>query len=126
MGRQSFSRASRLGPTVQKELAEMINGRQLKEFKDTRLAGLISVTDVKVTNGYQHMDVYISVMEDEHREGVLAVLRESVSSIRGEICRRFKLRTAPSLVFHLDDSIERGCKVWNLLDSIQNKNAPEA
>jgi ribosome-binding factor A len=120
MGRQSFDRATRLASTIKKELGEMINGRQLRELKDPRLAGLISVTEVRVTNGYQHMDVFLSIFEEEHQQDVLAVCKEASSAIRGEICRRFHLRTAPTLVFHLDESIKRGFEVFSLLDKIQD------
>ncbi len=121
MGKQAFSRASRLASSVQQEVAIMINEKQLKELKDPRLQGIVSITEVRVTNGYQHMDIFLSVMEPEHEAGVIEVLKEATSSIRGEICRRFKLRTAPTLVFHLDESIKRGCKVWDLLDKIQEQ-----
>lgn len=120
MGKQAFSRSSRLASTVQKELAKMIKEKQLKEFKDSRFNGLISVTEVRVTNGYQHIDVYLSVLEEEHRKPVLEVFQEATSSLRGEICRRFRLRLAPSLHFHLDNSIERGFEMWSLLDKISS------
>ncbi len=129
MGKQAFSRASRLGTSIQKELASMINAKQLKEFKDSRFAGLISVIDVRVTNGYQHLDIFLSVLEEEHRKGVLEVMKEAIPSLRGEICRRFKLRVAPSIHFHLDNSIERSFEVWSLLDQISSsepENKPKS
>jgi len=122
MGRSSFSRSDRLASTIQKELAEMINGKQLKELKDDRLNCLISVVEVRVTQGYQHLDVFLSVFEEKKKPGVLDVLKLATSSMRGEICRRCKLRVAPTLVFHVDDSIKRGSEIWGLLDKIQNES----
>ncbi len=120
MGRMPFSRSDRLASSVQKDLSEMISTKKLKEFRDPRFQGLISITGVKVTNGYQHLDIFFSVFEENYRLGVLEVFKEAIPSIRGEICRGFKLKIAPSLVFHLDESLERGNKIWNLLDNLES------
>ena len=121
MGRPAFTRSTRLASIVKEELAVMINGHQIKELKDPRIQGLISITEVVVTNGYQHMEIFLSIFEKENRAGILEVLNEANSSIRGEICRRLKLRFAPTIVFKLDESIERGFKVWDVLDQISEK-----
>jgi ribosome-binding factor A len=119
MGKMPFSRSARLASSVQKDLSQMIITKKLKEFRDPRFQGLISITDVRVTNGYQHLDIFLSVFEEDYRAGVLEVFKEAIPSIRGEICRGFKLRIAPSLAFYLDESLERGNKIWNLLDNLE-------
>ena len=118
MGKPSFSRADRLANAVQKELGTLINTRKLKEFKNPAFQGLISVTEVRVTNGNQHIEVLVSVLEEEYQDSVLQILKESIPSLRGELCRCFKLRLAPSLNIQLDDSIQRGTKMLSLLDSL--------
>ncbi|MDJ0625922.1 MAG: 30S ribosome-binding factor RbfA [Candidatus Caenarcaniphilales bacterium] len=119
MGRPSFQRTDRLASSIREELAELFSFRKIKELKDTRFDGLISILDIQVKSGYQHIDVYISVLEEEKQKGVLEVLNDANSAIRGQICRNCKLRFAPTLAFHIDDSVKRGCEVWDLLDKIQ-------
>lgn len=128
MGRPSFQRTDRLASSIREELATLFTQKKLKELKDPRFAGLISILDIQVKNGYQHIDVFLSVLEEEKQAGILEVLEEANSSIRGQICRNCKLRFAPTLVFHIDNSIKRGCEVWDLLDKIQeegNNNSQE-
>ena len=50
--------------------------------------------------------------------GVLACLNEEAGYIRGELCRRLKLRFAPELQFLPDISLERGSKVSEILAKI--------
>lgn len=122
MGRPSFQRTDRLASSIREELANLFTHKKLKELKDPRFDGLISILDIQVKNGYQHIDVFLSVLEEEKKAGILEVLEEASSSIRGLICRNCKLRFAPTLVFHIDDSIKRGCEVWDLLDKIQEES----
>ena len=50
--------------------------------------------------------------------GVLSCLNEESGYIRGELCRRLKLRFAPELQFLPDMTLERGSKVSELLGKI--------
>lgn len=120
VGRPSYNRGDRLASSIQEELADLIKFRKLKEFKDPRFDGLISITEVRVKNGYNHLDIFWSVLEDDKAENVLAVLNEAIPNIRGHICRKCKLRFAPTINFHLDDSIKRGCEMLNLLNKIND------
>jgi len=51
-------------------------------------------------------------------QGVLSCLNEESGYIRGELCRRLKLRFAPELQFLPDISLERGSKVSEILAKI--------
>jgi len=51
-------------------------------------------------------------------QGVLNCLNEESGYIRGELCRRLKLRFAPELQFLPDISLERGSKVSEILAKI--------
>jgi ribosome-binding factor A len=55
--------------------------------------------------------------------GVLACLNEEAGYIRGELCRRLKLRFAPELQFLPDISLERGSKVSEILAKISRGEA---
>lgn len=120
MGKPSFSRSDRLASLVQAELAKMINAKQIKELKDPCIRGLISITEVRVMNGHQHMEVCLSIFEKENQHKILEALEKGSSKIRGELCRRLKLQFAPTIIFMIDESIERSFKVLNVLDHLQS------
>lgn len=112
----STERALRVAQSIKRELADMI----LRDLKDPRLSGgLISITEVECSPDLRSTKAFVSVF-GEHVKGpaVVEYLNEQAGFIRGELCRRLKLRFAPELVFKLDDSLERGSKVSELLGKI--------
>ena len=116
---KSYSRSDRVSQQIKRELAEII---QRNEIKDDRIGGIVSITEVKVSGDLRNVKVYFSVYgEESQKVGTLAALEEASGFLRGEICRRLGIRFAPELTFKLDDSLEKGQKVIELLDKIKRK-----
>jgi ribosome-binding factor A len=116
---KSYNRSDRIGQQIKRELSEII---QRNEIKDDRLGGLISITEVRVSGDLRNVKVYFSVYgEEAQKVGTLAALEGAAGFLRGELCRRLGIRFAPELVFKLDDSLERGQRVTELLEKIKNK-----
>lgn len=116
---KSYNRSDRIGQQIKRELSEII---QRNEIKDDRLGGLISITDVRVSGDLRNVKVYFSVFGEESQKiGTLAALEGAAGFLRGELCRRLGVRFAPELTFKLDDSLERGQRVTELLEKIKNK-----
>ena len=116
---KSYNRSDRISQQIKRELSQII---QRNEIKDDRLGGLISITDVKVSGDLRNVKVFLSVYgEEAQKVGTLAALEDSAGFLRGELCRRLSIRFAPELTFKLDDSLERGQKITELLDKINRK-----
>ena len=116
---KSFNRSDRIAQQIKRELAEII---QRNELKDDRIGGLVSIIDVKVSGDLRNVKVLFSVYGEESQKiGTLAALEEATGFLRGELCRRLGIKFAPELVFKLDDSLEKGQKVIELLDKIKRK-----
>lgn len=116
---KSFNRSDRISQQIKRELSEMI---QQGEIKDDRISGMVSITQVIVSHDLRMVKVYFSVFGDEsQRVGTLAALEDASGYLRGELCRRLKMRFAPDMNFYLDDSLEKGQKVVELLDKIKNQ-----
>lgn len=108
-------RALRVSQSIKKELAAML----VKDIKDERISGLVSIVEVELTQDCRSAKVYISVFgDDEAQNGTIEALNEKIGTIRGEICRRLRLRFAPELQFKLDKSLERGARVSEILGKI--------
>ncbi len=115
---KSFNRSDRISQQIKRELADMI---QKGELKDDRIGGLVSVTHVDVTGDLRNVKVYFSVFGEEAQKiGTLAALDSAKGFLRGEICRRLGIRFAPELIFKLDDSLEEGQRITELLNKITN------
>lgn len=109
-------RALRVSQSIKRELAQMIQ----RDLKDERIKGLVSITDVECSADCRSAKVFVSVLGNEEDEkGTMEALKDKSGMIRGEICRRLRLRFAPELHFRLDKSLERGAKVSELLSKIE-------
>jgi ribosome-binding factor A len=64
--------------------------------------------------------VYVNALGEEEREPeVMIALEHAKGFLRREVAKRVKLRKAPELVFHWDESLERGERINALLASLE-------
>lgn len=114
--RNDFSRADKVRKAVIREFSDILT----HEVKDPALVNrLISVTDVEVSGDLRHARVFVSVMGEESvQEEVMAVLQENTPKIRSAIGQRIRLRYTPEIDIRLDNSLERGARVTQLLNQI--------
>ena len=100
----------------------------LREVKDPRVQGLISVVRVEVTNDLSYCTVYVSAMEGlEHAKEAVKGLKSAAGFIRRELGHRLSLRHTPELLFRATDSIEYGANINRLLNDLESgRPAPAA
>ena len=113
---QEFSRADRVRKALIREIGDIIT----KDLRNPMLEDkVISVIDVELTKDLSYAKVFVSAMGDKaFQETVSIILDDETPRIRKEIGRRIRLRRTPELIFHLDDSFERGARVTEILDKI--------
>ena len=108
------NRIGRINEEIQRELSALIPA-----VKDPRVSGMISVTAVETTTDLRYAKAYISVLDKENGERVLKGLRSASGWLRRELGSALKLRYIPELVFQLDDSIDKGAHILELLRSVE-------
>lgn len=108
------NRIGRINEEIQRELSALIPA-----VKDPRVSGMISVTAVETTPDLRYAKAYISVLDKENWERVLKGLRSASGWLRRELGSALKLRYTPELVFQLDDSIDKGAHILELLRSVE-------
>ena len=108
------NRIGRINEEIQRELSALIPA-----VKDPRVSGMISVTAVETTPDLRYAKAYISVLDKENGERVLKGLRSASGWLRRELGNALKLRYTPELVFQLDDSIDKGAHILELLRSVE-------
>ena len=110
----SQQRIGRINEEIQKELSARI-----RTLKDPRVQdAMISVTGVETTGDLRYAKVYISVLQKERAREVLKGLKSAGGFLRREIGSKLQLRYTPELVFELDDSIDKGARMYALLNSL--------
>lgn len=111
----STPRALRVSQQIKRELSGMLR----RDIKDERIAGIVSITDVECSGDCRYARIFISVYGDvTAQQGTMDALTDHTSYIRGELGRRLGLRFAPEVSFRLDNSLERGAKVSQIIAKI--------
>ena len=90
----------------------------LRNVKDPRLQGMLSITGVEATKDLRYCKVYISSLEKGSEKDIMKGLRSASGFLRRELASSLSLRYTPELVFVLDNSIERGAEISKLIDSL--------
>lgn len=115
----------KLGRTTEDIMRELT--AILRELKDPRVGGLISIVRVEVTSDLSYCTVYISAMEGmERAKEALKGLKSASGFIRHELGERLSLRKIPELVFHATDSIEYGAHISRLLNDLKDNDSVDA
>ena len=108
-------RNERVRKTLMKEIADIIQ----KELRDSRINGVISITDVEMSHDNSFAKVYYSVLAGEQdKANTIKAITENTSKVRYEVGKRIRLRVTPELRFIPDDSLERGAHVTDLINKI--------
>jgi ribosome-binding factor A len=111
-------RIARLNEQLRADLADLI----VREVKDPRLAGLVTVTDVDLSPDLRHAKVFVSVLgSEDDRKHSLAALRSATGFLRSQIAARLTTKRAPDLQFALDASIERGERIMQLIREVERE-----
>ena len=114
--RNEFSRTDRIRKAIIREFSDILK----HEIKDPILVNqLISVTDVEVSGDMRHAKVFVSIMGEESlQQEIMTVLLENKPKIRSAIGQRIRLRYTPEIDIKLDNSLERGTRITQLLNQI--------
>jgi len=110
-------RQRRVNGLLREELSELLQ----RKVRDPRLEGL-TVVAVETSPDLKFAHVYISSLGDEEeRREALRGLKRAEGFLRRELGARLSLRFIPELFFHLDDSLERGQRIADLLQRLEGE-----
>ena len=118
----SENRVRRVAEQIKKDISQIIGA----QIKDPRIAGITSVTEVQLTRDLRYASVYVSIYgTDLEKEETLQTLIRASGYIRSEIGRRIRLRYIPEINFFLDNSIEYGVHIENVIKSLKKDEKSE-
>src|SRR3954469_2023313 len=106
------NRLLRVNELVRRQLS-MIITRDMR-FDDV----LVTVNQVDVTPDLKNAHVFVSVLGKGSAKAVVAELDGNRVVLQAEMSKTVVLKYTPHLVFHLDDSTERGARIIQILDEI--------
>ena len=109
------TRLSRINEELRKELSNIL----AFEIKNPNVTGMLSVTKVKITPDFKFAKVYVSILNSKNIEKTMQGLKESAGFIRSRIAKDVNLRITPQLDFEIDDSLENGARIENILKNLK-------
>ena len=107
----SYQRIDRISEEVRREVDAVIR----EELHDPRIGGTWSITRAEVTGDLRYAKIYISVLEDDRREGMIEALKNARGFIRRVLGKRMIIRYTPELIFISDQNIEYGVHIAKVL-----------
>ena len=107
------NRIGRINEELTRELS-----RLLRNVKDPRVHGLVSITAVEATPDLRYAKVYVSMLDKDCVKETLAGLKSSGGYLRRELGRNLQLRYTPELQWQADDSITHGAHILDILSKL--------
>lgn len=112
-------RSGRINEEIRKEISNIIRD----DIRDPRLTAMISVTKVDVTKDLRYAKVYVSIFGNpDEKKDSLSALKNSAGFIRRELGYRVNLRYTPEVLIELDDTIEQGMHINDLLKQLKENS----
>ena len=106
-----FQRIDRISEEFRRDLDAIIR----EELNDPRIDGTWSITRAEVTGDLRYAKIYISVLEDDKRDGLMDALKHAGGFIRRALGKRMIIRYTPELIFVSDKNIEYGVHIAKVL-----------
>ena len=86
---------------------------------------LVTVSSVDVTPDLKNAHVFVSVLGSKSKYDVLEKLEAHRAILQADMAKQVVLKYTPHLVFHLDDSIERGTRIIEILQKLDTAEPGE-
>ena len=106
-------RMLRINEVVKRELSGIV-AREIN-FE----SALVSINHVDVTSDLKNAHVFVSVLGAQARESVMSKLASHRPALQAELARHVTMKYTPHLIFHLDNSIERGARVIEIMQEME-------
>ena len=108
-------RIDRVNVLLRQEISRIL----ATELRDPRLAAMVSITRVDTSPDVSQAKIFVSVYGDgSEKAGTLKALKSAAGFIRSNMRHALTLKTLPSLEFYLDESIERGAEILDMIREV--------
>ena len=106
-------RLERVREVLKRELGSIM----LRELRFS--SPLVTISGVDITPDLKQAHVFVSAIgNDRQRREALDLLEQNRAMLQQELSKRVILKNTPHLNFKLDESIERGSRVLNIMDEL--------
>src|SRR4051812_14274177 len=80
---------------------------------------IVTIHGVSLTPDLKQCFIYVGILgKQQSPEAILKRLNDGRGIIQRDLYKRVKLKNSPSLIFKHDDSVERGVRIVNLIETL--------
>ena len=116
------TRTDRVSDLIKDEISRLL----LREVRDPRV-GFVTITGASVSPDLKAVRVYVSVLAaPEARQESVKALNAAAAFFRRTLFKNLRLRFAPAVSFHLDESLETGDRIERVLRQIHGEDRAAA
>lgn len=108
------TRTNRVADLIRDEVSRLL----LRELRNPRI-GFVTITGASVSPDLRNVRLYVSVLgEANARDDSLQALNSAAGFVRRTVFKNLRLRHSPTISFHLDQSLDRGARIEQVLQEI--------
>lgn len=105
-----------------RELIKRAAGEVIRRMFPVQEIGIVSVTDVGISNDLRSAVVFLSIFSPENmKQKAFHTICEKAKLIQMQIAHDIVLKYTPQIRFELDDSIDRGNRVMEILEQLEKE-----
>lgn len=130
---------------IEKEMIRVLSRVLLEEVKNPNIKGIVSITDIRVTEDLKFADTYFSIMPEvlttnkdvsenisennadntkekdaeKQRENIIKSLNEIKGFLRKRVAEEIELRFVPEIRVKIDNSIDNAMRINQILNNIK-------
>ncbi len=109
----SRGRPRKVADLIQRELADLLR----HEVRDPRV-GMVTLTSVDVAPDLSHAKVFFTLLDKDKQGDTTKALQRAAGFLRSQLSHRMTMYSTPELRFVYDESVERGDRLSQLIDSV--------
>ncbi len=104
------------------EMTRVIS-RAIRNMKDPRLKGIVSVTRVELSKDLRYAKVYLSIFEKDElkSEELFRILGKAKGYFKTEIAKQIRIFKAPEIMLVHDKGIEKSFELDKIFKKIENE-----
>lgn len=109
-----------------RELLKREIGEAIRRELPVQQAGLVTVNDVDVSGDLKNAKVYLGLLGNpEQKKVAVDLLNKHRPRIQSQVGKAVVLKFTPRLRFVMDQSIDRGNRVLQIIEELEKSTPPE-
>ena len=117
----SRARRERIAQALRDEISVLLR----REVRDPRV-GFVTITGTSISPDLTHAKIYVTVLGEERvRQESLTALNRAAGFLQRQVFRQLSLKKTMRLVFLLDEAVQSGNRIEELLHQIHQGGVDE-